>query len=80
VLAAVLAAETGASPEDITPCVAAAQLGAVHRLLFEETLRRTLDGHSNQEIALAITRDVDIAFSALRPSLADYAVRPDQAG
>mgnify|MGYP001953020352 CR=1 FL=1 len=75
-LAAVLAEETGAEPDDILPRVAAAQLGGVHRLLFEETLRRTLDGQPNDEIARAISEYARIAFGALEPALAGYAVRP----
>jgi AcrR family transcriptional regulator len=76
VLAAVLAEETGAGPDDIMPRAAAAQLGAVLRLLFEETLRRTLAGLSNDEIARAITEHARIAFGVLEPALADYATRP----
>ncbi|MFF3227929.1 TetR/AcrR family transcriptional regulator [Nocardia suismassiliense] len=74
-LAATLAAETGAAATDITPRVAAAQLGGVHRVLFDETMRRTLDGQSNDEIAAALTEYITIAFDALAPSLATYAVR-----
>ncbi|MFD0899056.1 TetR/AcrR family transcriptional regulator [Actinomadura sediminis] len=71
-----LAEETGAAPGDILPRVAAAQLGAVHRLLFEEILRRTLDGDGDDAVAAAVERDARIAFDALEPSLGDYAVRP----
>ncbi|PXX61485.1 TetR family transcriptional regulator [Nocardia tenerifensis] len=74
-LAATLAAETGAAATDITPRVAAAQLGGVHRVLFDETMRRTLDGQSNDEIASAITEYIGTAFDALAPSLGGYAVR-----
>lgn len=74
-LAATLAAETGAAATDITPRVAAAQLAGVHRVLFEETMRRTLAGQSNDEIAAAIIEYIGIAFDALAPALADYAVR-----
>ncbi|WP_378737804.1 TetR/AcrR family transcriptional regulator [Nocardia brasiliensis] len=74
-LADTLAAETGAAATDIRPRVAAAQLGGVHRVLFDETMRRTLAGQSNEEIATAITEYIRIAFDALAPSLADYAVR-----
>jgi AcrR family transcriptional regulator len=75
-LAAVLAEETGAEPDDITPRVAAAQLAGVLRLLFEETVRLTLAGQSNDEIARAITENAHTAFAALEPALADYATRP----
>jgi AcrR family transcriptional regulator len=74
-LAAVLAEETGAEPEDITPRVAAVQLSGVLRLLFEETVRLTLAGQSNHEIARAVTENARIAFAALEPSLAGYATR-----
>ncbi|MEV0294623.1 TetR family transcriptional regulator [Nocardia sp. NPDC050710] len=74
-LARVLADETGAAPADIAPRVAAAQLGGVHRILFEETMRRTLNGQSNDEIAAALTGYIEVAFDALAPALADYAVR-----
>lgn len=74
-LARALAIETGAPPGDITPRVAAAQLAGVLRVLFDEVSRRTLAGESDTEIAAALTRDAEIAFDALEPSLGDYAVR-----
>ncbi|MFI0822483.1 TetR/AcrR family transcriptional regulator [Streptomyces sp. NPDC021098] len=74
-MARVLAEETGAERGDIMPRVAAAQLGGIHRLLFEETLRLTLDGHANDEIARTITDYAGTAFGALEPALGDYAVR-----
>ncbi|WP_433578184.1 TetR/AcrR family transcriptional regulator [Nocardia brasiliensis] len=74
-LADTLAAETGTAATDITPRVAAAQLGGVHRVLFDETMRRTLAGESNDRIAAALVEYIDIAFDALTPSLAAYAVR-----
>ncbi|MFI9504306.1 TetR/AcrR family transcriptional regulator [Nocardia sp. NPDC052566] len=75
-LARVLATETGAAPGDIVPRVAAAQLGGVHRVLFEETMRRTLAGESNDAIARALAGYVTDAFDALDPSLGSYAARP----
>ncbi|MEV6561291.1 TetR/AcrR family transcriptional regulator [Nocardia sp. NPDC051756] len=74
-LADALADETGSAATDITPRVAAAQLGGVHRVLFDETMRRTLDGQSNDEIATAIIEYIGTAFDALAPSLDGYAVR-----
>ncbi|WP_017592920.1 TetR/AcrR family transcriptional regulator [Nocardiopsis potens] len=76
-LAAVLAEETGAGPGDIMPRVAALQLVGVQRLLFEETLRRTLDGQDGAGIAKAVAADAETAFGALEPVLGDYAVRPE---
>ncbi|WP_055482018.1 TetR family transcriptional regulator [Sphaerimonospora mesophila] len=75
-LADALAVETGARPDDILPRVAAAQLGGVHRLLFDETLRRTIAGQDDAEIAAVLTRYIDAAFGLLEPSLGGYAVRP----
>ncbi|BCJ31403.1 TetR/AcrR family transcriptional regulator [Actinocatenispora sera] len=74
-LADTLAAETGAEPDDIVPRVAAAQLAGVLRVLFTETLRRTLDGQDDDRIAAGLTRLTETAFDALAPSLAAYAVR-----
>ncbi|MEV5340299.1 TetR/AcrR family transcriptional regulator [Streptomyces sp. NPDC052676] len=75
-LAQALTDETGAAPDDIRPRVAAALLGGVHRLLFEETLRLTLDGRGNDEIARIVTAQARTAFATLEPALGDYAVRP----
>ncbi|NRQ32769.1 TetR/AcrR family transcriptional regulator [Nonomuraea sp. NN258] len=75
-LAATLADETGAAPGDLLPRVAATLLGGVHRLLFEETLRLTLDGHADDEIARTLDGHARVAFGALEPALSGYAVRP----
>lgn len=75
-LADALAAETGAGPGDILPRAAAAQLGGVHRLLFDETLRRAIAGQDDAEIETALTGYIDAAFGLLEPSLGGYAVRP----
>ncbi|MFD4431290.1 TetR/AcrR family transcriptional regulator [Nocardia sp. NPDC058497] len=74
-LARALAEVTGAAPGDITPRVAAAQLAGVHRVLFDEILRRTLDGEPGDEIATALGVYTRIAFAALEPGLGEYAVR-----
>ncbi|MFI6821092.1 TetR family transcriptional regulator [Micromonospora sp. NPDC050187] len=75
-LAHALAEQTGAAPDDIRPRVVAGQLGGVLRLLFEETLRLTLDGRADDEIARRVTDDTHTAFALLEPALGDYAVRP----
>ncbi|MGW5312473.1 TetR family transcriptional regulator [Nocardia thailandica] len=74
-LARALAEATGAAPDDLAPRVAAAQLAGVHRVLFEETQRRTLAGQDDAAIAAALADEVDRAFAALAPGLAGYAVR-----
>lgn len=72
-LAAVLAEETDASPDDVMPKTAAALFGSTLRLLFEETMRRTLDQQSNSEIARAVSHHAVVAFGLLEPTLGDYA-------
>ncbi|MFA1548673.1 TetR/AcrR family transcriptional regulator [Actinomadura chokoriensis] len=71
-LASVLAEETAAAPDDPLPRLVAAQLGAVHRVLFQEAVRRTLAGESPDEIAAALNRSARTAFDLLTPSLAGY--------
>ncbi|WP_243726086.1 TetR/AcrR family transcriptional regulator [Actinomadura rubrisoli] len=75
-LAAVLAAETGAAPGDVLPRLVAAQLGGVLRVLFQESMRRTLDGDDHDAIEAALTEAGRAAFDLLEPALGDYAVRP----
>ncbi|GAB0107170.1 TetR family transcriptional regulator [Nocardia sp. JMUB6875] len=74
-LAEVLAEETGAPADDFTARVAAALLGGVHRVLFEEVLRRTVEGESNEAIAAALTERVAAAFDTLEPALGEYTIR-----
>ncbi|MBT2212972.1 MULTISPECIES: TetR family transcriptional regulator [Actinomadura] len=74
-LADVLARETGAAPGDLLPRLVAAQFGGVHRVLFQETLRRTIDGQGHEEIAAALAESGRAAFDLLEPALAGYAVR-----
>ncbi|WP_242891559.1 TetR family transcriptional regulator [Actinomadura litoris] len=74
-LADVLARETGAAPADLLPRLVAAQFGGVHRVLFQETLRRTIDGQGQEEIAAALAESGRAAFDLLEPALAGYAVR-----
>jgi hypothetical protein len=76
-LAAVLAEEAGTSPDDVVVRVASAQLIGVHRVLFEETLRRTIAGEDHNTIAAAVTGSAEKAFDLLEPSLGKYAVRAE---
>ncbi|MBL0888600.1 TetR family transcriptional regulator [Myceligenerans indicum] len=69
-LARALAEEVGAAPGAVEPRITAAQLAGAHRVLFEETMRRTLAGQSDDEIAAALTSDIDEAFDALEAGLA----------
>ncbi|MCB5165366.1 TetR/AcrR family transcriptional regulator [Streptomyces bambusae] len=74
-LAAVLAAETGADPGDITPRAAAAQLGAAHRVLFQQIMELTLDGLDDDRIAETVAESARRTFALLAGPLADYAVK-----
>ncbi|MFI6908131.1 TetR/AcrR family transcriptional regulator [Nonomuraea sp. NPDC050394] len=73
-LAAQLAAET---EPGFLPRLAAAELGAAHRLLFDETLARVLDGQDHDGIAAALTEAGRMAFDLLEPSLGTYAISAD---
>ncbi|MGP3982943.1 TetR family transcriptional regulator [Streptomyces sp. KR80] len=74
-LAAVLAAETGAAPDDVTPRAVAAQLAGAHRVLFRQLLQLALDGQDDQRIAETVTHSARRVFDLLEPALSDYAVR-----
>ncbi|GAA1503691.1 TetR family transcriptional regulator [Streptomyces albidochromogenes] len=74
-LAGLLAAETAAAPDDITPRAAAAQLGGAHRVLFQRILELTLDGQSDERIAATVSVAAHRVFGLLEGSLGDYAVR-----
>lgn len=74
-LADALAEATAAPAGDLLARIAAAQLAGAHRVLFEETLSRTVAGESNETIAEALAPYVDAAFGQLAPSLGEYAVR-----
>ncbi|WP_460704865.1 hypothetical protein [Myceligenerans halotolerans] len=68
-LAWALAEEACAAPDDIAPRIAAALLAGVRRVLFEETMRRTLVGESDEEIATALARCIGEAFDAVEMGL-----------
>jgi AcrR family transcriptional regulator len=72
-LAAEIAAETGGdSPRQR---IVAAQLAAVHRVLFEEGTRRILAGEPCDEIGPALGEAAREAFDLLEPSVGGYCVR-----
>lgn len=79
-LLAALADDPDAADNAAMPRVAAALLGAVHRMLFEETLRRTLAGEDDETIAKAVSQEVDFAFGTLEPALGDYGRRTASRG
>ncbi|OXM53914.1 TetR/AcrR family transcriptional regulator [Amycolatopsis alba] len=74
-LAGLLANETGADADDVTPVMAAAELNAIDRVLFREVMRRSHAGESDDEIAEAVTKAAQRAFELLEPAFGDYAIR-----
>lgn len=76
-LAAVLAEETSAGPDDPLPRVAAAQLGAVHALVFAEIGRHVAAGEGPDSIAEALLDLLDVTEDLLGERLLAYAVRKD---
>ncbi|SDI28286.1 TetR/AcrR family transcriptional regulator [Nonomuraea jiangxiensis] len=74
-LAAVLAEETGAAPDDPLPRVVAWHLGCLHALVLTEIARRTAAGEEPGAIAGAVLELLDAAESVLGERVLAYAVR-----
>lgn len=75
-LAALIAEETAASPNDIEPWVAANALMGVHRALLEYSRREAAGGRTGTDLAHDVTARAAQAFTRLGAGLADYGVRP----
>jgi AcrR family transcriptional regulator len=73
-LADAIAAETGA--DGTQPQIVAAQLAAIHRVLFADSAKRVLAGQPRDEIKPSLTESARRAFDLLEPSLGNYCVRP----
>ena len=71
-LAALIAEETGASEDDVTPAVVAGALLGVHRSLIDYVRRRTLAGAEVPELARATRRQTRRALAMLESGLGDY--------
>ena len=75
-IADTLAAETGTETgAGIILAVAAAQLAAVHRVLFRQAFRMTLEGKTRAETTDELADLARQAFEQLEPSLGGYAIR-----
>jgi AcrR family transcriptional regulator len=59
--------------------VIAAQLAAVHRVLYDEAMRRCLAGQSRDEVWAVLAQAAARAFGLLEPALAGAGVRPEGA-
>jgi AcrR family transcriptional regulator len=73
-LAAAIAEETGAAPDDAAPRAAASALLGVHRALIAYVRRRTIAGDSVREIAPAVRSQAQAALELLERGLGDYAL------
>ena len=74
-LARLLAEETGANPDDLTPWLAANTLIGLHRALLDYVRREALAGRRNPALARAVRRQGERSLGLLRHGLGDYAVR-----
>jgi AcrR family transcriptional regulator len=74
-LARLLAEETGASPDDLTPWVAANALIGLHRALLEYVRRQALTGRTNPGLARSMRRQGERALAQLERGFGDYAIK-----
>jgi len=75
-LANLLAEETGAGPDDLTPWVAANALIGLHRALLAYVRRQALAGRTNPGLARSIRKQGERAVAQLEHGFGDYAVKP----
>ena len=75
-LAALMADETGASPDEVEPHAAAGALLAVHRALIDYVRRRALAGDDPPAIARGVRSEAKRALGLLEHGLSGYAVKP----
>jgi AcrR family transcriptional regulator len=75
-LANLLAEETGARPNELTPWVAANALIGLHRALLDHVRRRALAGQRNPDLARFIRKQGEQAVALLERGLGDYAIKP----
>jgi AcrR family transcriptional regulator len=74
-LAALLAEETGAAPDDIEPRIAAEAMMAFHRSLIDFARRRASSPQSNADFAAEIRAASARALALLEGGLGDYGTR-----
>jgi AcrR family transcriptional regulator len=72
-LAAVLAEQTHANPEDLAPWVVANALMGVHRAILDSVRRRALDGQPNPSLARGVRFQAERALALLEKGLGSYA-------
>ncbi len=74
-LAALIAEETGAAPDDVVPAAVANALIGVHRSLIDYVRERALAGAPASQIARGVRVQAKQAFGQLEEGLSDFAVR-----
>jgi hypothetical protein len=74
-LAAVLAEQTGAAPDDVEPLAAAATLMVVHRMLVDHVRKQVVAGRRGSRLVEDFTSQARRAFRRLENGLGDYAVK-----
>jgi AcrR family transcriptional regulator len=76
-LAALIAQETGAGPEDVAPHAAAAALLGVHRSLLDYARPRIVAGEPHAKLRRAVRRQAERAFALLEAGLGDYGIKEE---
>ena len=74
-LAAVLAEETGAAPDDAEPLAAAGALMVVHRMLVDHIRKRVLAGSRGSDLVGDFRTHARKAFRRLDRGLGDFAIK-----
>ena len=74
-LAALLAEETGAHADDVTPRVAATAMMGVHRALLDYSRRRIVAGAKHARLAREVAAQADAALALLEAGLVAYAIK-----
>jgi AcrR family transcriptional regulator len=75
-LAALLAEETGASPDDMTPRIVAAMIMTVQWELVNQVVTRKIAGESLEEMRADVRANAERAFDLLERGIGDYGTRP----
>jgi AcrR family transcriptional regulator len=75
-LAALIAEETRAGPDDVEAWVVANALMGVHRALLDDARRRVLAGRRSPRLAAEVRSGAERALARLERGLGDYAVKP----
>ncbi|NUW39144.1 TetR/AcrR family transcriptional regulator [Nonomuraea rhodomycinica] len=75
-VAAAIAEETGADPDDVRPELVAAQILSTTRLLSRHALRRRAAGESPRETEAWLREQAEALFDLLESGIGDYGRRP----